>query len=143
MIMVKDANVITNDPSKTIVVVGEGCVPEDKIREFKDKTGASVIGCPLKNQKINLVDVLSALGKRNIMYLLVEGGARVVGSFIEERLVDKFYIFKAPRLIGGDDAIPMAYGGGVDKMDDAITIEQIKIRRFKDDLLIEGYPVFN
>ncbi len=138
----RDANVITKDPAKTMIVVGEGCVTEDKIRKFEEETGASIIECPLKNGKIELINMLSVLGKRDMMYLLVEGGAGIIGSFIKERLVDKFYIFKAPKLIGGDDAIPMAHGEGVDKMDDAIMIEHIKIRRFKDDLLIEGYPIF-
>lgn len=139
----KDANVLMNAPSRTIIVVGRGVISETKLKRFKEETGVSIIESPLRDGEIDLRYVLSFLGKKNIMCLLVEGGARTIGSFIRERLVDKFYIFLAPKLIGGSDAVPMAYGVGVEKIDEAINIRHIKIRRFIDDLLIEGYPVFN
>lgn len=139
----RDANVVINNPSNTIIVVGDGCVAEDKLRDFKNRTGVSIIKCSVEDGWINFRDMLFALGKRRVMYLLVEGGSTVLGSLIKNGLVDKLYIFKAPKLIGGSDGIPMARGRGVNKMDDAIIVKHIKIRRFGDDLLIEGYPVFD
>jgi diaminohydroxyphosphoribosylaminopyrimidine deaminase/5-amino-6-(5-phosphoribosylamino)uracil reductase len=77
------------------------------------------------------------------MSLLVEGGASITGSMLRERLIDKFYIFKAPKLLGGDDGIPMIAGSGAKKMDECLTLKEIKIRRFGDDILIRGYPAYN
>jgi diaminohydroxyphosphoribosylaminopyrimidine deaminase/5-amino-6-(5-phosphoribosylamino)uracil reductase len=42
--------------------------------------------------------------------LLVEGGAEVLGSFCDERLIDEFHVFVAPKLIGGP-AAPSPVGG--------------------------------
>jgi len=72
----------------------------------------------------------------------VEGGASITGSMLRERLIDKFYIFKAPKLLGGADGIPMATGPGVKRMDDCVILKEMKIRRFEDDILIRGYPVY-
>jgi diaminohydroxyphosphoribosylaminopyrimidine deaminase/5-amino-6-(5-phosphoribosylamino)uracil reductase len=58
---------------------------------------------------------------------------------IRDRLIDKFYIFKAPKVLGGQDGMPMASGSGARKMDDALRLKDIKVRRFGDDVLIEGY----
>ena len=61
-----------------------------------------------------------------------------MGSLISEELIDKFYIFKAPKILGGNDGIPMALGSGPQKMDAALRLNEIKVHRFGDDVLIEG-----
>jgi diaminohydroxyphosphoribosylaminopyrimidine deaminase/5-amino-6-(5-phosphoribosylamino)uracil reductase len=71
--------------------------------------------------------------------VLVEGGSAIMGSLISEGLIDKFYIFKAPKILGGHDGMPMASGLGPQKMDAALRLNDIKVRRFGDDVLIEGY----
>jgi len=139
-----DCNVLKNKPEKAIIVVGKGAVSKEKIDRFKKETGADVIECAFKEGKeLDLKQMLLLLAKKNITYLLIEGGSKTIGSFIRQRCVDEFFIFKAPKLIGGSDGIPMAYGKGVESMDKAIQIKVLKIRRFQDDLLIHGYPVFN
>ncbi len=139
-----DCNVLKNKPEKAIIVVGKGAVSKEKIDRFKKETGADVIECAFKEGKeLDLKQMLILLAKKNITYLLIEGGSKTIGSFIRQRCVDEFFIFKAPKLIGGSDGIPMAYGKGVESMDKAIQIKVLKIRRFQDDLLIHGYPVFN
>ncbi len=135
-----DCNVLKNKPEKAIIVVGKGAVSKEKIDRFKKETGADVIECAFKEGKeLDLKQMLLLLAKKNITYLLIEGGSKTIGSFIRQRCVDEFFIFKAPKLIGGSDGIPMAYGKGVESMDKAIQIKVLKIRRFQDDLLIHGY----
>ena len=62
------------------------------------------------------------------------------GSFIRERLVDKFYIFKAPTIFGGDDGMPMAAGQGPKRMDQCLGLRDIRTRRYGDDILFIAYP---
>ncbi len=50
--------------------------------------------------RLDLEGVLKVLGKNNILSLLVEGGAGVHGSFLQQRLVDEVYLFVAPFFIG-------------------------------------------
>ncbi|MBP1741814.1 MAG: riboflavin biosynthesis protein RibD, partial [Deltaproteobacteria bacterium] len=78
--------------------------------------------------------------KRSITSVLLEGGATLMGAMIREKLVDKFCIFKAPKILGGSDGTPMALGKGPSKMNESIPLKDVRIRRFGEDLLITGYP---
>ena len=104
------------------------------------KKGVSTLVCPMKDGRIDLVALMGILGGMSVTSLLVEGGASIIGSMIRERLIDKFYIFKAPKILGGEDGVPMADGPGVKKMDDCLVLKDIHIRRFGDDILVVGYP---
>ena len=140
----KSCNLLKNSPHKTIIIANKSLVSKAQAEDFKKETGAEVLLCPFKKgtKQIDLAQMLISLGKKHITYLLVEGGAKVIGSFIKQRQVDEFFIFKAPKLLGGSDGIPMAYGKGAERISKVIRLKDIKIRRFKDDLLVQGYPLF-
>ncbi len=88
----------------------------------------------------DLRPVLEELGRRSILSVLVEGGARVAGAFIDAGLVDKVSFFIAPIIIGGHDA-PMAIAGdGVEFLKDARALDDIEVRRHGRDIEIVGYP---
>jgi diaminohydroxyphosphoribosylaminopyrimidine deaminase/5-amino-6-(5-phosphoribosylamino)uracil reductase len=61
---------------------------------------------------------------------------------IREQLVDKFCIFKAPKILGAGDGRPMALGQGPTRMDQSILLKDVKVKRFGDDILITGYPEY-
>ncbi len=59
-----------------------------------------------------LEDLLDDLGRRGVLQLLVEGGPRVAHSFHSARLVDRYVLYLAPALLGGDDGRPVLAGAG-------------------------------
>jgi diaminohydroxyphosphoribosylaminopyrimidine deaminase/5-amino-6-(5-phosphoribosylamino)uracil reductase len=126
--------------SETLIAVSED-VPPRRIERLKTK-GISFLVCPKKEGRIDLIALMDMLGKRSITSVLLEGGATLMGAMIREKLVDKFCIFKAPKILGGSDGRPMALGQGPSKMDQSIPLKDIRIKRFGDDLLITGYPVY-
>ncbi len=137
----RNAKVVTQHSSAdTLIVTGEGEETGDRDRFFGD--GVSIITCPVRDGKIDLKILMKRLGEMSIMSLLVEGGAAITGALLREKLIDKFYIFKAPKLLGGDDGIPMAAGPGPERMDDSLVLKEIRLRRFGDDTLITGYPSY-
>src|SRR5262245_21838205 len=75
--------------------------------------GAEVVTLASENGRPDLKAVLAELGKRQLTSLLVEGGAEVAGSFIEQRLVDKVTFFIAPKIIGGREALSGIGGSGI------------------------------
>lgn len=107
-----------------------------------ENLGVEVIRCPIRDGRIDLRALMDILGRMNIMSLLVEGGARVVGSLLRARLVDKVHIFLAPKLLLGDDGVPMAAGSGVDSMDEALTLRDMEVKRVDRDILVTGYPEY-
>ncbi len=133
------ARVLNHDSSaETIVVAGSGISSKD-LKQFQ-KNGVSVITCPVKSGRIDLVALMGILGERFITSLLVEGGASIIGSMLREKLIDKFFIFKAPKILGGEDGIPMAAGRGPDKVDQCLHLKDLEVRRFGGDILFTAYP---
>ena len=60
----------------------------------------------------DLGEVLDVLGRRGVIQLLVEGGPSVAHAFHAAGLVDRYVIYLAPALFGGDDALPVFAGPG-------------------------------
>jgi len=56
--------------------------------------------------------VLGELGAKGILQVLVEGGAKVAHQFHAAGVVDRYVLYMAPALFGGDDAVPMFAGAG-------------------------------
>lgn len=137
-----NATIVTEaSAARTLVVTaGDSHEPRPPL-EAEAYAKATVLYCPLKQGKIDLHALLKKLGEMSVTSLLVEGGAAVMGSLIREKLIDKFYIFKAPKILGGRDGIPMAAGKGPKKMKESLMLTDIKTRRFNEDILITGYPV--
>ena len=126
------------DSSITWVAVGDD-VPPRKLEGYATNS-VLFLPCPKKGGRIDLGALMDGLGRKSITSVLVEGGSTVMGAMIRERLIDKFYIFKAPRLLGGGDGIPMARGSGVRSMDQSIDLTGLEIRRLGEDVLFAGYP---
>ncbi|HOW42524.1 MAG TPA: bifunctional diaminohydroxyphosphoribosylaminopyrimidine deaminase/5-amino-6-(5-phosphoribosylamino)uracil reductase RibD [Candidatus Omnitrophota bacterium] len=99
-----------------------------KILEVKEKEG-----------QINLKDMLKQLARLEITTVLVEGGGTLIGSLFDEKLVDKVMFFISPKIIGGKEAISSVMGRGVSRLDAASAVKDVRVKRFKDDILIEGY----
>jgi diaminohydroxyphosphoribosylaminopyrimidine deaminase/5-amino-6-(5-phosphoribosylamino)uracil reductase len=126
--------------SETLIAVSDD-VPSRRLKRIERK-GVSFLPCPKKNGEIDLRALMDRLGKRSITSVLLEGGATLMGAMIRERLVDKFCIFKAPKILGASDGRPMALGQGPSRMDQSIPLKDIRVRRFGDDILITGYPEY-
>jgi diaminohydroxyphosphoribosylaminopyrimidine deaminase/5-amino-6-(5-phosphoribosylamino)uracil reductase len=61
--------------------------------------------------------VLTELGDRGVLQVLVEGGAGVAHAFHAAGLVDRYVLYLAPALFGGDDARPLFAGPGAPTLD--------------------------
>ena len=87
----------------------------------------------------DLQSVLRELSARSIQSVLVEGGARVAGAFLDARLVDKASFFIAPIVIGGRDAPSAVGGAGAEKIADAASLQDAEITHRGRDLEVTGY----
>lgn len=86
----------------------------------------------------DLAGLLGRLGDRGVLSLLVEGGARVLGSFFDAGLVDRVYAYLNPSVIGGEGA-PMAVAGvGVASLGERARLSRVGTERLGDDMLVTG-----
>ena len=121
----------------TILVAGPAAVGDKK--RALEKTGAQVIQVYLKNNLIDMNALMKQLGAMELTSLLIEGGSRVLASAFNFAVVDKVFFFYAPKILGGDDGVPICSGPGAELMNECIAINDIAVHRFEDDVLIEGY----
>ena len=90
-------------------------------------------------QRLDLDQLMISLGEMGILSLLVEGGGGVIGSFLAKDLVNKTMVFLAPKILGGDDGVPVCRGRGPLLMNDAFQLKRVDMERFDDDILVRGY----
>jgi diaminohydroxyphosphoribosylaminopyrimidine deaminase/5-amino-6-(5-phosphoribosylamino)uracil reductase len=112
--------------------------PKEKLQAVEE-LGAEVLVLPGEKGRVALKPLLTLLGQRQVQSLLVEGGAETLGSFFDQRLVDQFFFFYAPKILGGRQALGALGGRGVTHLKDALTAKEWSLRRLGADLLISGY----
>ncbi len=83
--------------------------------------------------------IAQRLGALEITSLLVEGGAMINGAALASGIVDKVFLYYAPKILDGIDSVPFAIGVGFDRMSDAAHVKAIKLHRFGEDFAVEGY----
>jgi diaminohydroxyphosphoribosylaminopyrimidine deaminase/5-amino-6-(5-phosphoribosylamino)uracil reductase len=87
-----------------------------------------------------LGEVLHDLGGRDVVQLLVEGGATVAGEFHRAGLVDRYVLYLAPSLFGGDDAQGLFSGAGAASMSSVWRGHIAAIEQLGDDLRVDLLP---
>jgi diaminohydroxyphosphoribosylaminopyrimidine deaminase / 5-amino-6-(5-phosphoribosylamino)uracil reductase len=102
-------------------------------------TGAEVLRCRELEGRVDLPDLFARLGAMNVQSVLLEGGNTLAGEAMRLGLIDKVLLFFAPKLVGGDGTGLFA-GQGVTRMADAVRLGNVTVKRFAEDILVQGYP---
>lgn len=133
-----NARVLTqSSAADTILVTGPDV--DATTRKQVIASGARVLTSPCRDRQIDMAALMKTLGAEGITSVLVEGGSRVSGSALRSGIVDKIYFFYAPKLLGGDDGIPICRGQGQEHMQDCLNVTDVTVHRFGRDVMIEGY----
>jgi len=87
----------------------------------------------------NLPAILRRLGQLEITSVMIEGGATVNGSAIASNIVDKVFLYYAPKILAGSGSIPFAAGAGFQHLHQAALVQHLQLHRFGEDFAVEGY----
>jgi riboflavin biosynthesis pyrimidine reductase len=99
--------------------------------------GGRIVDCPaLPNGWVDLHGLLRRLASEGIAHLMVEGGARIITSFLEARLVDYALVTIAPRFLGGLPAVGPAARSGMPAA--VANVTTWVSHRLGDDLVLGG-----
>jgi len=89
---------------------------------------------------IDLVLALETLADQGINEVLVETGAVLAGSFLQEGLVDEVVVYMAPKLLGSNARplmqLPLA------SMAEAVDLEMVNLRQIGKDLKLTFKPCY-
>ena len=90
---------IFNTAKKQNTIIFHNSSNNSKIKIFKKK-GILLIKSKLNNQKLfDLKIILKKLYILGIRSLLVEGGDKVTKSFLSNKLINQFYLFRSPKIL--------------------------------------------
>ena len=85
-------------------------------------------------EEVNIGTMLSMLGREGIRSVMVEGGARVITSFLHAQKVDLTVLTIAPLLVGGLSAIESSLAENTSQLD------EFDVLHLETDLLVWGRP---
>ncbi|MGK7883099.1 MAG: dihydrofolate reductase family protein, partial [Crocosphaera sp.] len=83
--------------------------------------------------------VMDVLYKRQLSRILWECGGVLGAQAIREGVIQKVMAFIAPKIIGGVSAASPVGDLGLEKMSDALSLQDVTIRQIDQDILVEGY----
>jgi diaminohydroxyphosphoribosylaminopyrimidine deaminase/5-amino-6-(5-phosphoribosylamino)uracil reductase len=106
-------------------------------RERLVSAGCEVLVLPGEGP-VPLAPLLDELGRREMTNVLVEGGGRTLGSFLDEGHVEAVEVFIAPILEGGDHARTAVRGAGRTLMSESTRLKEVRVDRIGDDAYIRG-----
>ena len=87
----------------------------------------------------NLPAILRRLGELEITSVMIEGGATVNWAALAANVVDKVFLYYAPKILAGSGSIPFAAGAGFRQLSQAAQVKQVHLHRFGEDFAVEGY----
>ncbi|MFA5114491.1 MAG: bifunctional diaminohydroxyphosphoribosylaminopyrimidine deaminase/5-amino-6-(5-phosphoribosylamino)uracil reductase RibD [Candidatus Omnitrophota bacterium] len=134
----QDADIFLRSAEVIIVTLAVRSGQETENRKILSNR-ARILEVREKEGQVNLKDMMKKLARIGITNILVEGGGTLIGSLFDEGLVDKVLFFISPKIIGGKDAIGSVMGRGVSRIDKALRLRDVSLRRIGADFLVEGY----
>ena len=127
------------DPPVTIGICSEVYNgPSQRIQDYTDR-GISFMPLPRReNHYLEIEPLLRHLAEaHNATNVLIEGGAALIGSLIDQGLVDQVLVFVAPKILGDERGTPAITGLLRDTIDQSTLLELRDVQRIDDDVLLD------
>jgi len=130
-----NSNIFEGMPPRTCIIATTAQASRKRIREFEHQ-GTVVIVCPAKKGLVDLKWLARLLAKNGVYSILIEGGARVIGYALAEKIVDEMHIFIAPRILGDQSALSSVVGRSIKSIKQTIGLKFSTIKRIGKDIFI-------
>lgn len=104
--------------------------------EGLEARGAEVLVAPGENETARVRSALDQLGAAEIGSVLLEGGPRLAGAFLDAGELDEARLFLAPLLLGGRSARDPLEGEGSESIAESVHALSLECERVGEDLLI-------
>jgi len=124
---------------KTIIAVSEAADP-GRVVSLR-QAGCRIVVCEAaQDGRINLRSLLKNLGTaHDIVTVVVEGGAVLAAALFDGGLVDRWTLYLAPMIAGGDSAHGLLSGAGAGTVAEMQKAKRLSVARSGPDLRIDAY----
>ncbi|WP_211745082.1 bifunctional diaminohydroxyphosphoribosylaminopyrimidine deaminase/5-amino-6-(5-phosphoribosylamino)uracil reductase RibD [Paenibacillus sp. Marseille-Q4541] len=109
--------------------------------KYFENLGVQVVRCG-PGPRVDLPTALSKLSELEIGSILLEGGGTLSGAMLEKKLVDRLIMFIAPKIVGGYHNPGSFQFEGVERMSEAIKLNNLEVETMGDNIRITGLPVW-
>ena len=134
-----DSRIVRSADDIRTILAHTDAAPAGRLERLR-ACGVELLPCAARDGRVDLPDMLSRLGALGIDSLLLEGGEALNGSFVAQGLVDEYYFFIAPKILGGQGAKTAVGGAGCARMADAQDLDIRSVEQIGPDLLVHAYP---
>ncbi|OGI10894.1 MAG: riboflavin biosynthesis protein RibD [Candidatus Margulisbacteria bacterium GWF2_35_9] len=121
---------------KVIIVSNRKLMNSQKVKELQ-KNGTDFIFSDVSAGIFDIDFVLEQFADRRIASVLVEGGSKLANSFLTAGIIDKMFLFLAPKIIADNKAIPVFYSDAEQLIENTTQLNLISVEHLGDDLLVE------
>ncbi len=132
-----DSQLVASAPALPLTVVVSRAARRSAT-EALELSGADVVVAVGENEPARVRSALDQLGSTGVTSILLEGGPKLAGAFLDAGEIDEVRLFLAPLLLGGRAARDPLEGEGVEKISDALRALTLDCERVADDLLISA-----
>jgi diaminohydroxyphosphoribosylaminopyrimidine deaminase/5-amino-6-(5-phosphoribosylamino)uracil reductase len=131
-----DSQLVQTVNEAPVLVVASISAPQENVKRLQN---ARIEVLQPSEDASLLLPLLNNLGQREMTNILVEGGGRLLGSFIDLNLVDEVHVFVAPKIVGGKNAITPVAGIGLEKITEFSQLHHLEFQVIEDNMYIHGY----
>ncbi len=133
-----DSRLVKSADGDVLVFTAES--PEARRARALRKAGVELVRVRSRRHRPDLGAVVEELGRREILSVLLEAGARLNWAALEAGIVDKMFLFYAPKILGANH-LPVAGGRHLSRTPAlrARALHDLTLYRFGPDFAVEGY----
>ncbi len=138
---IPDSSEVLKTAHKTRTIIATISDNAQRLSQIEE-TGAEIVKTKPLNGRVDLKELMLKLGRLGIDGILLEGGGTLNHSALKAGIVNHVHAYIAPKIFGGSGKYTPVSGGGVKSPDDAYMFRNLKITRFRHDILLE-YDIIN
>ena len=128
-----NCKVFKDDGEKVFVFCSKTAIKKRK----KYSDNVEIISTPLLKGHLDLTFICKTLFEKGLRSVLIEAGGALNYAFLEQNLIDKIFLFIAPKVFGDEKAKNSFYGQSLSKIENCTNFQIENVKFIKPDVLIE------
>jgi diaminohydroxyphosphoribosylaminopyrimidine deaminase/5-amino-6-(5-phosphoribosylamino)uracil reductase len=130
-----DSRLVRSVAEAEVIVATIATAPRKRIEALR-AAGCTILKVCSTGGRCSVADLVRQLGRMQVTNLMVESGEKVLSAFFKAGQVDRVMAYISPKLLG--DGLSPLSGLGLRRMNQALQLEEVSIRRLGSDVLVTG-----
>ena len=129
----ENSKVFNDDGEKVFLFCSKNAKKQNKIYS----KNVEIIQTPLLKNHLDLNFICEKLFEKGLNSILIESGGELNFAFLKQNLIDRLFLFSAPKIFGDKNAKNSFYGNSLSKIANCTNLKINNIKFINPDLLTE------